>query len=88
MELSGVKKLDYAENKKQIINDNLKSTNKEITTKEEISINQFIISAVAEKISALETQNYLEKRAERSSRNKFMAVLAKVPDTEPADYDR
>ncbi len=88
MELSGVKKLDYAENKKQIINDNLKSTNKEITAKEEISINQFIISAVAEKISALETQNYLEKRAERGSKNKFMAVLAKVPDTEPADYDR
>ena len=58
---------------------------KEITAKEEISINQFIISAVAEKISALETQKYLE---ERGSRNKFMAVLSKVPDTEPADYDR
>lgn len=40
---------------------------KEITAKEEISINQFIISAVAEKISALETQNYLEERAERGS---------------------
>ena len=61
---------------------------KEITAKEEISINQFIISAVAEKTSALETQNYLEERAERGSRNKFMAVLSKVPDTEPADYDR
>lgn len=61
---------------------------KEITAKEEISINQFIISAVAEKISALETQNYLEERAERGSRNKFMAVLSKVPDKEPADYDR
>ena len=58
---------------------------KEITAKEEISINQFIISAVAEKISALETQKYLK---ERGSRNKFMAVLSKVPDTEPADYDR
>ena len=55
---------------------------------EEISINQFIVSAVAEKISALETQNYLEERAERGSRNKFMAVLSKVPDTEPADYNR
>ena len=38
---------------------------KEITAKDNISINQFIISAVAEKISALETQNYLEERAER-----------------------
>ncbi len=61
---------------------------KEITAKEEISINQFIISAVAEKISTLETQNYLEKRSESASKNKFMTVLAKVPDTEPADYDR
>lgn len=59
-----------------------------IVTLDNISINQFIISAVAEKISALETQNYLEERAERSSQNKFMAVLSKVPDTEPADYDR
>ena len=43
---------------------------KEITTKDNISINQFIISAVAEKISALETQNYLEERAERGSLGK------------------
>ena len=61
---------------------------KEITTKDNISINQFIISAVAEKISALETQNYLEERAERGSRDKFMAVLSKAPDVDPADYDR
>ena len=61
---------------------------KEITTKDNISINQFIISAVAEKISALETQNYLEERAERGSRKKIMAVLSKVPDTAPADYDK
>lgn len=61
---------------------------KEITAKDNISINQFIISAVAEKISALETQNYLEERAGRGLRNKFMAVISKVPDTAPADYDR
>lgn len=61
---------------------------KEISSKDKISINQFIISAVAEKILALETQNYLEERAARGSRNKFMAILAKVPDCEPADYDK
>ncbi len=57
-------------------------------TKDNISINQFIISAVAEKISSLETQNYLEERAERCSRDKFMAVLSKAPDVEPADNNR
>ena len=68
--------------------DSYHSMVKEITAKDEISINQFIVSAVAEKISALETQNYLEERAERSSQDKFIAVLSKVPDVEPADYDR
>lgn len=56
---------------------------KEIAVKDKISINQFIISAVGEKISALETQNYLESRAARGSREKFLAVLAKVPPELP-----
>ena len=50
-----------------------------------MSINQFIVSAVAEKISALETQRYLEERGARGSRDKFLAVLAKVPDAEMED---
>ena len=65
--------------------DSYHSILKEITLKDKISINQFIVSAVAEKISALETQRYLEERAARGSRDKFLAVLAKVPDAEPAD---
>jgi hypothetical protein len=31
---------------------------------------------------------YLEKRAERGSREKLLTVLAKAPDTEPEEYDR
>lgn len=65
--------------------DSYHSMLKEITLKDKISINQFIVSAVAEKISALETQRYLEERGARGSRDKFLAVLAKVPDAEPAD---
>ena len=65
--------------------DSYHSMVKEITLKDKISINQFIVSAIAEKISALETQSYLEERAARASRDKFLAVLAKVPDAEPAD---
>lgn len=52
---------------------------KKISRKDKISINQFINSAIAEKISALETANYLEMRAKNGSRDKFLAVLAKVP---------
>ena len=65
--------------------DSYHSMLKEITLKDKISINQFIVSAVAEKISALETQRYLEERAARGSRDKFLAVLAKVPDAEMKD---
>lgn len=65
--------------------DSYHSLIKEITLKDKISINQFIVSAVAEKISALETQRYLEERAARGSRDKFLAVLAKVPAAEPED---
>ncbi len=65
--------------------DSYHSMVKEISSKDKISINQFIVAAVGEKISAMETQRYLEERAARGERNKFLAVLAKVPDAEPAD---
>ncbi|MBP3709094.1 MAG: toxin-antitoxin system HicB family antitoxin [Treponema sp.] len=68
--------------------DSYHSMVKEIAAKDNISINQFIISAVVEKISALETHNYLEERAARGSRDKFMAVLTKVPNMQPAEHDR
>jgi hypothetical protein len=53
-----------------------------------ISINQFIASAAAEKMSALLTEEYLETRAKRASLKKFQRVLKKVPDSEPEEYDR
>ena len=43
---------------------------------------------IAEKISTLDTEDYLEKRAKRASREKFMKVLSKVKDVEPEEYDR
>jgi hypothetical protein len=58
-----------------------------LASKEGISINQLINSAVAEKMSALLTEEYLDERAARGSRGKFAAALAKVPDIEPAEPD-
>lgn len=60
----------------------------EVAEREGISINQLINSAVAEKMSALMTEEYLEARAKRGSRKRFDAVLAKVPDVEPEESDR
>jgi len=42
-----------------------------------------IATVIAEKIAALTTESYLEAFAKRGSREKYEAVLAKVPDTEP-----
>jgi len=53
-----------------------------------ISIDQFIATAVAEKMAALMTEAYLEERAKRGSRVKYEAALAQVPDVEPEPYDR
>lgn len=53
---------------------------KEIATQDNISINKFIVSAVAEKIASFETQKYLEQRAEKGSVEKFKYVFSKVPE--------
>ena len=61
---------------------------KDIAKVEGVSMNQFVTLAIAEKIAALNTLDYLEKRAQRGSREKLLAVLAKAPDVEPEEYDR
>jgi len=60
---------------------------RDLAEKEGISMNQLVTTAVAEKISALLTEEYLETRARRGSREKFQRVLDKVPDEEPRAGD-
>ena len=59
-----------------------------LAEREGVSINQLISSAVGEKVSALDTLEYLQARATRGNRKAFEALLAKVPDVEPAEFDR
>lgn len=59
-----------------------------LSKRDHVSINQFVATAVAEKISALETEDYLAKRASRANRKKFEEALARVPDREPEERDR
>ncbi len=61
---------------------------RQLAKREGISINQFVASAAAEKMAALLTEEYIEKRAERASLKKFRTVLKKVPQSEPEAYDR
>jgi hypothetical protein len=61
---------------------------RELAQQDGISLDQFITTAVAEKVVALTTIEYLRERAKRGSLEKFKAVLAKVPDVEPEPHDR
>ncbi|MBR0418225.1 MAG: toxin-antitoxin system HicB family antitoxin [Erysipelotrichaceae bacterium] len=61
---------------------------KALAEKDNISINQFISSAVIEKITAMETERYLSMRAARGSREKLGAILDLVPDSEPDTFDK
>jgi hypothetical protein len=60
---------------------------RELAERENISINQLIATALAEKMSALLTGEYLAERAARGNRAKFHRVLKKVRDVKPVDGD-
>lgn len=60
---------------------------RELAEREGVSINQLIATALAEKISALDTVAYLEERAARSSKKAFQEVLARVPSAAPLEGD-
>jgi len=52
------------------------------------SINQFIVNAIAEKISALNTESYLQERAKHGSRQHALNLLDRVADVPSQDCDR
>ena len=68
--------------------ESLHETVRRMAKRDHISMNQFIATALAEKVSALMTEDYLEQRAQRASRGKFEQALSKVPDVEPDERDR
>ncbi len=61
---------------------------KSLAKKEGISINQFISSAVAEKMSSLLTEQYLLERSQKGSQQAFLKTISKVPDVKPEARDK
>lgn len=70
------------------IPDSLHNEVKSLVKKEGISINQFISSAVAEKMSALLTEQYILNRSKRGNKQQFFEAMSKVPDVEPDEMDK
>lgn len=60
----------------------------ELAEQEGIAADQFVATAVAEKMSALLTEDYLKERAERGSRKTYEQALSQVPDVEPEEHDK
>ena len=70
------------------LSESLHNSVRDLAKKEGISINQLINSALAEKISALMTVEYLQERDRRGGRSRFERALSKVKDIEPREEDR
>jgi hypothetical protein len=68
--------------------DSLHNRVRSLSHKDHVSINQFVSTAVAEKLSALEAEDYLNERAKRGSKAKFRKAMSMVPDKEPLEFDR
>jgi len=60
---------------------------RDIAKVEGVSINQLISSAITEKISAIMTEEYLQKRADRANIKDMESVLNKVADRKPFKGD-
>ncbi len=55
--------------------------------KGDVSINQFIVNAVAEKIASLKAEDYLEQRAKSGSRKHALDMLGKASNHKPSKED-
>ena len=67
--------------------ESLRKQVKALAKEEGVSVNPFVKAALAEKLSALLTQEYLGARAARGDRGAFERVLARIPDAEPEAGD-
>lgn len=61
---------------------------REMAERENMTLEQFASSALAEKMAAWATARYLEERAARGDWQKFERALGNVPDAEPDEFDR
>jgi hypothetical protein len=60
---------------------------RKVAAEEHVSMNQFFVTAIAEKVSALKTEAYFRERRERADLADFDAWLEASPDEPPTEGD-
>ena len=68
--------------------DSLHNAVRDLAKKDKTSINQFIATALAEKLSALKTVDYLEQRGKKGSKKECDKIMSGIPKVKPDEYDR
>ncbi|MBS3998514.1 MAG: pilus assembly protein HicB [Hydrogenophaga sp.] len=66
----------------------LKQGAEQVAREDGTTLNQFIVSAVAEKLSAMKTAQYFAERAQRGDLQAALAFLNRSGGQLPADEDR
>lgn len=61
---------------------------RKVAEQQDISVNQLITLALAEKIAVLTSEASLQERAARGDAEKYHRALSKAPDIEPSPEDR
>ena len=60
---------------------------RKVAEEEQVSMNQFFVMAIAEKVSALKTETYFRERQARGELSAFDTWLSASPDAEPLAGD-
>ena len=68
--------------------ESLKIASKRIAAADDTTMNQFFVVAIAEKISAMETADFFERRGASASKSKADKAWAKVGNKSPVLEDR
>jgi hypothetical protein len=57
----------------------------ELAAREQVSLEELVVAALSEQFAGVE---YLRRRAERASAERFKAALDQIPEAEPEPRDR
>ena len=68
--------------------ESLKQASKRIAAADDTTMNQFFVIAIAEKISAMETADFFQRRSATASKTKADKAWAKVRNSNPLPEDR